>query len=55
MWVTGCHQIYAYDLTLRDAGKDFDNLSAGGSGDPSGVWSDGTTMWVADRISRFTL
>ena len=32
----------------RAAGKDFDTLDAAGNGDPEGIWSDGTTMWVAD-------
>ena len=33
----------------RYAGKDFDTLDAAGNDSPSGIWSDGTTMWVADR------
>ena len=33
----------------RNSGQDFDTLSAGGNGDPAGIWSDGTTMWVADN------
>ena len=28
--------------------KDFDTLSAAGNNDPQGIWSDETTMWVAD-------
>ena len=27
---------------------DFDTLAAAGNNDPRGIWSDGTTMWVAD-------
>ena len=30
------------------AGDDFDTLAAAGNGSVSGLWSDGTTMWVAD-------
>ena len=32
----------------RDSDKDFDTLSAAGNTDPQGIWSDETTMWVAD-------
>ena len=32
----------------RDATKDFDTLAGAGNYSPSGIWSDGTTMWVAD-------
>ena len=46
--------IYAYRLATgtRDANKDFDTLSAAGNNTPAGLWSDGTTMWVADRRFR---
>ena len=30
------------------ASDDFDTLDAAGNEDPYGLWSDGTTMWVAD-------
>ena len=30
------------------AAEDFDTLAAAGNNQPYGVWSDGTTMWVAD-------
>ena len=30
------------------AGDDFDTLAAAGNGSVTGLWSDGTTMWVAD-------
>ncbi|MXZ69828.1 MAG: hypothetical protein F4Z17_12890, partial [Acidimicrobiia bacterium] len=30
------------------AGDDFDTLIAAGNGLPTGIWSDGTTMWVSD-------
>ena len=33
----------------RDAAEDFDTLRAAGNTNPSGIWSDSTTMWVADR------
>ena len=32
----------------RDASGDFTGLAAAGNTDPEGIWSDGTTMWVAD-------
>ena len=32
----------------RDAGRDFDTLVAASNDTPSGIWSNGTTMWVAD-------
>ena len=32
----------------RDACNDFNSLDAAGNSDPLGIWSDGTTMWVAD-------
>ena len=32
----------------RNADKDFDTLAAAGNGNPQGIWSDGTTMWVAN-------
>ena len=34
--------------TARNSAKDFDTLSAAGNRTPTGIWSDGTTMWVAD-------
>ena len=34
--------------TGRDPDKDFNTLSAAGNNSPSGIWSDGITMWVAD-------
>ena len=30
------------------AGDDLDTLRAAGNTDPTGVWSDGTTLWIAD-------
>ncbi len=32
----------------HSAANDFDTLDAAGNNAPSGIWSDGTTMWVAD-------
>ncbi|MDE2887995.1 MAG: fibronectin type III domain-containing protein [Gemmatimonadota bacterium] len=44
-------KIYAYVLATRarDPSKDFNTLNAAGNDDPEGIWSDGTTMWVADQ------
>ena len=36
----------------RDAAKDFDTLAAAENSDPRGIWSDGTTMWVADELTN---
>ena len=35
---------------IRDPDKDFNTLSAAGNNEPYGLWSDGTTMWVADWL-----
>ena len=32
--------------------RDFDKLRAAGNRNPTGIWSDGTTMWVADRSAK---
>ena len=58
MWVvvdravhgTADDKIYAYDLATkaREETKDFNGLTPAGNEEPSGVWSDGTTMWVAN-------
>ena len=37
-------------FTLNVFGGDFDTLSAAGNRNPQGIWSDGTTMWVADYV-----
>ena len=44
-------KIYAYVLATgaRDTSKDFNALNNAGNDDPEGIWSDGTTMWVADQ------
>ena len=43
-------KLYAYRMSdrSRDSGKDFNTLSAAGNKFPEGIWSEGTTMWVAD-------
>ena len=33
----------------HDPDKDFNTLAAAGNTAPQGIWSDGTTMWVADN------
>ena len=47
-------KIYAYGMATkeRDAGKDLDTLVAAGNNTPAGIWSDGTTMWVANYNIR---
>ena len=60
MWVADLvdNKIYAYHHfrmglptpTSRDSAKDFNTLGAAGNNDPRGIWSDGTTMWVADLV-----
>ena len=32
----------------RNSAEDFDGLDEAGNDSPEGIWSDGTTMWVAD-------
>ena len=36
------------DTSQREPEKDFDNLSAVRPSRPSGIWSNGTTIWIAD-------
>ncbi len=36
------------DPFAHNPSEDFDTLSAAGNTNPEGIWSDGTTMWVAD-------
>ena len=62
MWVVvdrGVHvatddKVYAYDMgtKVRDSTKDFTGLDAAGNEEPSGLWSDGTTLWVANYERR---
>ena len=35
---------------MRDVDRDINTLNAAGNGSPYGIWSDGTTMWVADNV-----
>ncbi len=35
-----------------NAAQDFDTLSGASNGNPRGMWSDGTTMWVADLTDQ---
>ena len=44
-------KIYAYSLAtkVREPSKDFNTLNAAGNNEPYGIWSDGTTMWVANN------
>ena len=46
------NKLYAYKRSdgSRDSGSDFDNLDTAGNDAPSGICSDGTTMFVADRV-----
>ena len=54
MWVADYRQTTSSTPTTcptgtRDDARDFDTLIAAGNLDSStGIWSDGTTMWVAD-------
>ncbi|MDE2997524.1 MAG: fibronectin type III domain-containing protein [Gemmatimonadota bacterium] len=45
-------EIFGGECCARDAGKDIDGLAAAGNNDPEGIWSDGTTMWVADKADQ---
>ena len=36
----------------RNPAEDFDTLEAAGNTGPQGIWSDGTTMWVADWLEE---
>ena len=54
-------KIFAYTLATgaRDATKDIDSLNAAGNNVPTGLWSDGTTLWVVDnaddKVYAYTL
>ena len=45
-------KIFAYKRSdgTRDSAKDFDSLDGAGNDDVQGICSDGTTMFVADRV-----
>ena len=36
----------------RDSEKDIDLLTGAGNTNPTGIWSDGTTMWVTDSLDN---
>ena len=44
-------KIFAYNLSTkaRAPDNDFNTLIAAGNENPSGLWSDGTTLWVTDN------
>ena len=46
--------VYAFAMGTRsrDATRDFEGLVASGNEEPSGIWSDGTTLWVANYEQR---
>ena len=51
---SGPDEIASATFTTNGSGypnssEDFDTLSGASNEDPRGMWSDGTTMWVADR------
>ena len=48
--VAGTNKIYGFDRSTNsaDTTKDFTTLEAAGNDWPSGLWSDGMTMWVLD-------
>lgn len=52
MWVADLYdeKLYAYDMKTgeRVRTRDFNTLEAAGNDYPTGIWSDGRTMWVAD-------
>ena len=62
MWVAdnADAKIYAYRMTFSDDGyylstprdplKDIDTLINAGNANPTGIWSTGPTMWVADSV-----
>ena len=65
LWVadSGADKVYAYKLTSgndfgkRDTTKEFETDDGHGHGHegsqtPRGIWSDGTTLWVADYSDR---
>ena len=49
----GKDKIFAYKLAdgTRDADKDINTLNNAGNNIPAGLWSDGTTLWVANAGS----
>ena len=51
MWVAdrGDDLIYGYDTASKTLVRTIATLQAAGNHDAEGIWSDGTTMWVADQ------
>ena len=47
-YTRGAPLIYPSVPYARDPNNDFNTLDAAGNNGPTGLWSDGTTMWVAD-------
>lgn len=44
---------YSMSTKARDSAEDFNTPTAGSeSRFPQGIWSDGTTMWVADALDK---
>ena len=55
LWVADrvSDRLYAYDLTAGSVGARLSTRDvplAGGNGDPTGLWGDGTTFWAADGV-----
>ena len=50
MWIADDDKIYAYVLATGAhlPSLDFNTLRNAENRHPQGLWSDGTTMWVAD-------
>ena len=46
----GCVAVDDLAAQERTPAQDFDTLIAAGNTTPQGIWSDGTTMWVADLL-----
>ena len=61
MWVADrlAGKIYGFDANSKELVGTIDALDCAGNHDPQGIWSDGTTMWVADdaddRIYAYSL
>ena len=52
MWVADrvSDKVFAYNLSgkWRDSSKEFNTLDPAGNKDQTGLWSDGSAIWVAD-------
>ena len=51
MWVADrlAGKIHGFDANSKELVGTIDTLDCAGNRDPQGIWSDGTTMWVADN------